>query len=80
MSTPDGGPEVPALLLPSLAPPPPPPPPPQLAAHRVIRRIAPMRAKVAVNIEIPILTALYGKTLSYSVGADYCRLNLPEII
>src|SRR5258708_6212958 len=35
-----------------------PPPPPQLAAHTVIKKIAVIRANVAVNIEIPIYTAL----------------------
>jgi hypothetical protein len=54
MVAPVGGLEVPAPVLLAF----PPPPPPQLAAHRAIKRIVVIRANAAVNIEVPIFTAL----------------------
>jgi hypothetical protein len=53
MVAPVGGLELPAPVLLAF----PPPPPPQLAAHRAIKRIVVIR-NAAVNIEVPIFTAL----------------------
>jgi hypothetical protein len=56
---------------------PPPPPPPQLAAHTVIRKIAVIRANVAVNIEIPFYTALL-ESLSHTRRLLATTATLPN--
>jgi hypothetical protein len=75
IATPGGGGELPAPLLPPF----PPPPPPQLAADKAIKKIVVMRTNAAVNIEIPIFTALLER-LSHTRRplATAGRMELPR--